>query len=148
MRAERHEQALPYGLEARKFSETIFGPGHSITVAVFYNLANTHAALGHEAEAETHYRRALAIYERYEEAYGSGPLWPIMDLEQLKFMVAISEIEARVDPEGESHFWRTSRIMGRGPSHSTPRLKVLKDYASILRKIGRDADADALGSKP
>lgn len=163
IKAERPEQALPYGLEAKRFSEAIFGSDNMVTAAVYYNLANTQAALGRDAEAETHYRLAVTIYERYEEIGGHKQPWTVMDLETLKFIVTMSKMAARQHPEGEGRFWRTLQLTGpdpgvvkvgklqmsgMGPIVFNPRLKVLKDYAAFLRKIGSDAEADALGSRP
>ena len=58
----RYQEAIPFAKEALRLSEREFGPAHQNTGSTLDNLAGFYHAQGSYAEAETLYRRALAIF--------------------------------------------------------------------------------------
>jgi hypothetical protein len=135
----------------------IFGPAHTFTATVLSSLADSYHALDRFAEAEPHYRRSLAIYEM---PHGPGPRWPAPNLEELLEWLDAFDLAAGVQGVDPLLYWRSAVVPGMGPGFWRSTVitvgrpaqehllaRVLGNYAALMRKTGRGAEADKLEAR-
>jgi non-specific serine/threonine protein kinase/serine/threonine-protein kinase len=132
---KKYDQAQALFRRALAIREKALGPDHP---DVGWSLGDLGVLLrdrGDYAAAEPQFQRALAIFERRH--VGEGVAWTLNDL-------AILNRKRGDLATAESYFQRAIHEFetAMGPTH--PDLaKCLDQYASLLRQMGRTADAEA-----
>jgi tetratricopeptide (TPR) repeat protein len=137
----RYSEAEPLLERAYQMSEQEQGPLHPLTATSLNNLALLYYAQGKYEQAEPLYQRALAIKEQT-----LGLEHP--DTAQSYYWLAFITQQQQQYEAAEPLYKRALSIWERllGPYH--PRTSALRrNYVSLLRTMGRDAEAVALETK-
>jgi tetratricopeptide (TPR) repeat protein len=137
----KYEQAEPLHVRALAIYEQQLGPLHPDTAQSLNNLAGFYHKRGRDEEAEPLFRRALTIREQT-----LGPDHP--DTALSYYWLAFISHQQHHYEAAEPFYQRALSIWERllGPHH--PQTSALqRDYVSLLRAMGRDAEAVALEMK-
>jgi tetratricopeptide (TPR) repeat protein len=163
----KHAEAEESYRRAVAASEKYRGPGDTLTVHYLYHLGAYYLATGRHSDAEAIYRRALATVEKaaaLETARYKTP-WKRLTLKRSYREGVIRNIESLVGnaldhlaecyesqhkyAEAEPLRRRSLEITERGWGKIVPHrlAEALETYADLLRKLGRDAEAEQVESR-
>jgi tetratricopeptide (TPR) repeat protein len=132
-------EAEPAYLRALTIYQAVRGEEHMDVAAVLNNLGVLHKKHGQYTVAEPYFTRALAIKEKL-----LGPDHPDVSL-SLRNLALLYAAQERYDM-AEPLFRRGVAILEKNAD--SPELAgSLEQYAAILRKMGRHAEADAAVSR-
>lgn len=135
--AGRAEEAAAHAVRALELAEQLLGPDHQFTAESLQTLARVHIAHGRYREAEPLLTRALEVYDRKGSDFR-------VRVAALCLRAAVCRGLGRLE-EAEGFFRRSLELQEAriGPRH--PRVaEVLDDYASLLREMGREGEAEEL----
>ena len=139
-RTQRHlVEAEPLLEQAMAIYMKTLGPNHPSTAFSIRNLATLYRLQGRYSEAEPLLQQALEIQDR---SFGPGHPGTAFALNDLGWYYYEQEDFA----EAERYFKRMLEVMERTDDHPYL-LKGLRDYAALLHRVGRDAEAEALETR-
>jgi len=120
-------------------AERILGPEHPVTSWAVFSLGELARSQGDLPGAESSLRRALAIQERTLDPSDAGLL--ALTLHALACCLR----DQRRDTEAEVLFTRAIRLRESALGRENPQtLETAGEYAKLLRRMGRTAEAEAL----
>lgn len=133
--------AEPLYVEALDIVQRVRGPEHPDVAAILNNLGVLHRMHGQLPEAMQHLTRALDIKQQ-----ALGPSHPDV---ALTLMNLAQVYAARDDYEETLRLYRRSLdIYSQAFGETDARVaQVLDEYASLLRRLGRGAEADRLQAR-
>jgi tetratricopeptide (TPR) repeat protein len=138
----RYDQAEPLLNRSLTVRESALGPDHRDVGQSLYNLMDLYARWDRWAEAEPFARRALPIYER---AKGRESQWLGWILHTLGWIHEKQGRLADAAPFFKRGLAITEKALGPHDSEAAHQLAhQLDDYAVVLRKVGRQQEAEEL----
>ena len=138
----RYDQAEPMLKRSLTVRESALGPNHRDVGQSLYNLMDLYARWDRWAEAEPFARRALPVYER---AKGRESRWLGWILHTLGWIHEKQGAPADAEPFFKRGLAITEKALGKDDSEVAHQLAhQLEDYSIILRKVGRQQEAEEL----
>lgn len=138
----RYSDAKALLERARDIVETQLAPDHADVLRTIISIGELHAAAGDDATAREYFARGLA---GLEQTLGLEHPFAAPALAGMAATLATAEDY----PEAESHYVRAIAIYdarGNG-DRRLPLAEILEGYAELLRRMGREAEADDYGAR-
>ncbi|MDZ7756003.1 tetratricopeptide repeat protein [Rhodohalobacter sp.] len=131
----RHEEAIPYAIEAHEMRLEIFGPGHLNTIAAHSNTARAYSGADRLEEAAETYRDVLAIFR---EEYGNENFYIAGILQSYGNVFLRMGDYSRAETIIRESLEHSERLL---PADHIRQSYPLKGLADALRKQGRFEEA-------
>jgi serine/threonine-protein kinase len=131
----RHDDAIPYAIEAHEMRLEIFGPSHLNTLAAHSNTARAYSGSGRLEEAAETYRDVLDIFR---EEYGNENFYISGILQSYGNVYLRMENFSRAEEIIRESLEHSERLL---PADHIRQSYPLKGLADALRKQGRFEEA-------
>jgi serine/threonine-protein kinase len=131
----RHDDAIPYAIEAHEMRLEIFGPSHLNTLAAHSNTARAYSGSGRLEEAAETYRNVLDIFR---EEYGNENFYISGILQSYGNVYLRMENFSRAEEIIRESLEHSERLL---PADHIRQSYPLKGLADALRKQGRFEEA-------